>query len=85
MSERSVFDLVGMYVALLTDEEMKIFEEAIKARIAHRSYTGVGGWFGLAKVGLVPKSMASDDALLDALDRINFEEREFDQDIDDYV
>ena len=40
----------GIFVGMLSDEELELFEEAVKEGIAVRSYEGGAGFFGLAKV-----------------------------------
>ena len=44
--------LKGILVALLDEEELELFEAAIKAGWAYRDYDHVGGMFGLARVGI---------------------------------
>lgn len=43
-------DLDGMFVGLLSDDELKAFEIAVREGLARRSYEGGGGFMGLAKV-----------------------------------
>jgi hypothetical protein len=42
--------LDGLFVGQLSDDEMEAFEAAVKKGRAARSYEGVGGLMGLAKV-----------------------------------
>ena len=42
--------LNGLYVGMLSDEEMELLDRCIKAGIAERSYQGPSGMLGLAKV-----------------------------------
>lgn len=44
--------LDGLFVGQLSDEEADAFEDAVKAGRAARSYEGVSGLMGLAKVRL---------------------------------
>ena len=44
--------LDGLFVGQLSVEEMEAFEAAVKKGRASRSYEGVGGLMGLAKVRL---------------------------------
>lgn len=43
----------GLFVGLLDDEEMEIFDAACRKSEARRSYEGAGGLMGLAKVRLI--------------------------------
>jgi hypothetical protein len=43
----------GMFVGLLSDDEIEVFNRAVKAGQARRVYEGGGGFMGLAKVRLV--------------------------------
>lgn len=45
--------LEGLFVGSLNDLEMDDFERLVKDGKAYRSYEGVGGFLGLAKVRLV--------------------------------
>ena len=47
-----LYDLQGMYVGQLTPEELDDFEQACKQGVAYRSYEGLSGIFGMAKVRL---------------------------------
>ncbi|ANW00653.1 hypothetical protein [Bradyrhizobium icense] len=49
----------GLYVGLLTQEELEIFNKACRTNDARRSYEGAGGAMGLAKVRLF--SLASQE------------------------
>lgn len=40
----------GMYVGLLNDRELELFEKAVEQGVARRSYEGVGAFLGLARV-----------------------------------
>lgn len=50
--------LEGLFVGSLNDLEMDDFERLVKDGKAYRSYEGVGGFLGLAKVRLV-RSLAA--------------------------
>lgn len=50
---KSLNDLIrldGMYVGMLTPEELAAFNEACRAGTAQRSYEGVAGFLGAPKV-----------------------------------
>jgi len=40
----------GLYVGMLSDEEMELFNECVSKRLAYRAYEGTAGLMGLAKV-----------------------------------
>ena len=50
--------LDGLFVGQLSEEERLTFEQGIKAGLAERSYSGVGGFLGMAKVRVLPISEA---------------------------
>ncbi len=43
----------GFFVGLLSDDELAAFNEAVAQGAAIRSYEGVGGFMGMAKVRLI--------------------------------
>jgi hypothetical protein len=45
--------LDGMFVGMLTNEEIDSFDRCVMDGIATRSYEGAGGFMGLAKVRVV--------------------------------
>ena len=45
--------LEGLFVGQLSDDELKLFEQAIKDGRAKRWYNGAAGFMGLAKVKLI--------------------------------
>ena len=47
-----VTDIRGLYVGLLSADEMDTFETAIDAGLAYRDYDHPGAILGLAKVGV---------------------------------
>jgi hypothetical protein len=47
-------EMHGIFVGLLTDEEIKVFDRAVEEGLAYRAYEGAGGFMGLAKVRLWP-------------------------------
>jgi hypothetical protein len=48
----AILRVEGLFVGQLDADEMLLFEAAVKARIAYRSYEGMAGLLGLAKVRL---------------------------------
>lgn len=62
-SELSRLD--GLFVGMLDDAETRLFDEAVEAGIARRSYEGGGGFMGLAKVRV------NHLALCDELERLS--------------
>ncbi len=40
----------GLFVGLLTEDEQKDLQEAVKQKLARYSYEGAAGFMGLAKV-----------------------------------
>jgi hypothetical protein len=44
----------GLFVGMLTPEEMDAFNYLVAKGVARRDYTGPGGFMGLAKVRLDP-------------------------------
>lgn len=42
----------GFFVGMLSDDELEVFDAAVEAGVAFRSYEGGGGLMGLAKVRL---------------------------------
>lgn len=46
-------DMDGMFVGLLTDEEIEVYNRAYDEGKARLSYEGAGGFMGLAKVRLI--------------------------------
>lgn len=52
-----MMDLIeGLFVGLLNPEELAFFEIEVAAGRAHRSYEGVAGFMGLAKVRRITAS-----------------------------
>lgn len=51
---REVEGWQGLYVGQLDNDEIKLFETAVREGIAFRNYDHAGGSLGLAKVGLHP-------------------------------
>lgn len=47
----------GMFVGVLTDEELEALDVAIEAGAARRSYEGPAGFLGLAKVRIKERSI----------------------------
>ena len=45
--------LNGLYVGQLSEEELALFDAAVAEHKAYRSYEGMAGFLGLAKVKLV--------------------------------
>lgn len=45
----------GLFVGQLTEDELMLFEAAVKAGLACRSYEGGAGFMGLAKVRITPR------------------------------
>lgn len=52
MSEPVLESVDGMFVGLLTEHELRVFNQAVADGEAHRSYENAAGFFGLAKVRL---------------------------------
>jgi hypothetical protein len=50
MTARTIADLDGLFVGQLNEEEMDLFRAAVKRREARRSFEGVAGLMGLARV-----------------------------------
>lgn len=50
--EQLISRLDGLFVGLLSQDEIDAFDRLVKAGLAHRSYEGGGGFMGLAKVRL---------------------------------
>lgn len=44
--------LRGMFLGLLDEEELAIFELMVERGLAYRDYSGSAGWLGLATVGI---------------------------------
>jgi hypothetical protein len=49
---KAIEALNGIYVGLLSADEIEIFDRACSEGLAHRSYQGVGGFMGMAKVSV---------------------------------
>lgn len=52
MSDIDLSRLEGLFVGQLTDDEMKVFNQAVSDGFAYRQYVGAAGFMGLAKVAL---------------------------------
>ena len=59
---KAIEALNGIYVGLLSADEIEIFDRACSEGLAHRSYQGVGGFMGMAKVS-VPRTMPLSDRM----------------------
>ena len=47
---RDLSYLDGIYVGLLNKSDLRLFEDAVEAGLAHRVYEGPGAMFGMATV-----------------------------------
>lgn len=52
----TVQQMNGLYVGLLSDDEMEAFDTACRLGLARRCYKGTSGFLGLARVALAPST-----------------------------
>ena len=50
--------MAGQFVGSLHEHDIRLFQRAVDAGLAYRSYEGAGGLMGLAKVRLIDRAIA---------------------------